>query len=106
MIGYTVTCRYDVGDGLYFPNIYNVSIDDFSKVQNEVFLYSNKNHERFGTFCIPVLYTPEETRQAFPQFVESNTQQISITIKAWDTLSDTSPDNDNGRYDKEFAMAA
>lgn len=66
LLNYTVVCKYDESENLFYVQIFNVVSDRFDRVESEVFDYSNANYERFGAFCIPVMFTPEQTLDCFP----------------------------------------
>lgn len=66
LLNYTVVCKYDESENLFYVQIFNVVFDRFDKVESGVFDYSNANYEQLGAFCIPVMFTPEQTRDCFP----------------------------------------
>lgn len=59
LLNYTVVCKYDESENLFYAQIFNV-------VESKVFDYSNANYGRLGAFCIPVMFTPEQTQDCFP----------------------------------------
>lgn len=61
-----VVCKYDESENLFYVQIFNVVFDRFDEVEPKVFDYSNANYEQLGAFCIPVMFTPEQTRDCFP----------------------------------------
>lgn len=62
-----VVCKYDESENLFYAQIFDVVFDRFDEVESKVFDYSNANYERLGAFCIPVMFTPEQTRDCFPE---------------------------------------
>lgn len=66
LLNYTVVCKYDESENLFYVQIFNVVFDRFDEVEPKVFDYSNANYEQLGAFCIPVMFTPEQTRDCFP----------------------------------------
>lgn len=66
LLNYTVVCKYDESENLFYVQIFNVVFDRFDEVEPKVFDYSNANYGRLGAFCIPVMFTPEQTRDCFP----------------------------------------
>ena len=66
LLNYTVVCKYDEPENLFYAQIFNVVFDRFDEVESKVLDYSNANYERLGAFCIPVMFTPEQTRDCFP----------------------------------------
>lgn len=69
-----VVCKYDEPENLFYAQIFNVVFDRFDEVESKVSDYSNANYEQLGAFCIPVMFTPEQTRDWFPMYAESNRQ--------------------------------
>ena len=65
LLNYTVVCKYDESENLFYAQIFNVVFDRFDEVEYGVLDYSNANYERLGAFCIPVMFTPEQTRDCF-----------------------------------------
>jgi len=63
VLSFPVECSYDVGEGMFFPQIYNVPFEAFDEVRAKVFDYSDRHYEELGTFCIPVIFTPEQTAE-------------------------------------------
>lgn len=70
LLNCTVVCKYDEPENLFYAQIFNVVFDRFDEVESKVFDYSNANYERLGAFCIPVMFTPEQTRDCFPMYAE------------------------------------
>lgn len=70
LLNCTVACKYDEPENLFYAQIFNVVFDRFDEVESKVFDYSNANYERLGAFCIPVMFTPEQTRDCFPMYAE------------------------------------
>ena len=66
LLNYTVVCKYDEPENLFYAQIFDVVFDRFDEVEAKVSDYSNANYERLGAFCIPVMFTPEQTRDCFP----------------------------------------
>ena len=62
LLHYPIICEYDTQEELYFVQIFGVPFEQFDKVENIVFEYSNSHVNEFGTFCIPILYTPEQSK--------------------------------------------
>lgn len=60
LLHYPIICEYDAQEELYFVQIFDVPFEQFDKVENIVFEYSNSHVNEFGTFCIPILYTTEQ----------------------------------------------
>lgn len=65
-----VVCKYDESENLFYAQIFDVVFDRFDEVEAKVSDYSNANYERLGAFCIPVIFTPEQTRDCFPMYAE------------------------------------
>lgn len=63
LLNYTVVCKYDEPENLFYAQIFNVVFDRFDEVESKVFDYSNANYEQLGAFCIPVMFSPEQTRE-------------------------------------------
>lgn len=66
LLNCTVVCKYDESENLFYAQVFNVVFDRFDEVESKVFDYSNANYEQLGAFCIPVMFTPEQTRDCFP----------------------------------------
>lgn len=64
LLHYSIICEYDTQEELYFVQIFGVPFEQFDKVENIVFEYSNSHVNEFGTFCIPILYTPEQSKMS------------------------------------------
>lgn len=70
-----VVCKYDESENLFYAQIFDVVFDRFDEVEAKVSDYSNANYERLGAFCIPVIFTPEQTRDCFPMYAELETER-------------------------------
>ena len=81
LLNYTVVCKYDEPENLFYAQIFNVVFDRFDEVESKVSDYSNANYERLGAFCIPVMFTPEETRDWFPMYAECRLCGLSKALK-------------------------
>lgn len=66
LLNCTVVCKYDESENLFYAQIFDVVFDRFDKVEAKVADYSNANYGRLGAFCIPVMFTPEQTQDCFP----------------------------------------
>ena len=70
MLNCTVVCNYDEHEELFFVEIFNVDFERFDEVESKVFEYSNENRAKFGSFCIPIMFTPEQTHESISNCVK------------------------------------
>ena len=61
LLKYPVICKYDTKEVLYIVEVFDVPFEDFDRVEKIIFDYSNDHVTQFGTFCIPVIYIPEQS---------------------------------------------
>lgn len=92
-----VVCKYDESENLFYAQIFDVVFDRFDEVEAKVSDYSNANYERLGAFCIPVIFTPEQTRDCFPGRYDA--EEAAPGIKAAKLRTHLlSPSNEKGNH--------
>lgn len=95
-----VVCKYDESENLFYAQIFDVVFDRFDDVEAKVSDYSNANYERLGAFCIPVIFTPEQTRDCFPMYAELEAERDrmreALVKLVWLYSDEYSEKRDNG----------
>lgn len=104
MLNCAVVCNYDEHEELFFAEIFNVDFKRFDEVESKVFKYSNENREKFGSFCIPIMFTPEQTRESIPNCMQFSPCTDTVY---WRRKEEPTSVIGNPQYlDEEFALAA
>lgn len=67
-INHLVESYYDVHEDLFFVKIFNVELSDFDEISARISKFSLNNREKYGTYCIPMLYTKSQTLKYYPKF--------------------------------------
>lgn len=52
LLNYTVVCKYDESENLFYAQIFDVVFDRFDEVEAKVSDYSNANYERLGALAM------------------------------------------------------
>lgn len=106
LLNYRVVCKYDEPENLFYAQVFNVDFDRFDEVESKVFEYSNTHYEDLGAFCIPVMFTPKQTRECFPEYAEFSPFPPDSSFGYWKSFDVEFSICIPQYMDEEFALAA
>lgn len=102
--GVPASASYNTEERIYYVNIYNLELKDFSTVSDFLADFSIENFDSTHTFFIPVMFTPEQTILAYPQYVKIP-KVMPVSKGNWHNQNNESSSCDD-MPEEELALAA
>lgn len=105
--GVRASVSFSADDDLYYVNVYNLDLKNFSAVSDFLADFSLENYDGLQTYLVPVMFTPEQTVLAYPQYATA-LEVIPVSTGNWHNQNNESSSCDDMSEEefRAYALAA